>query len=585
MTLRTLALVFAVLTIGFALVGHYKAGAAADAADDSRGAIPAARSGWLAVQALASTTQIFPRGGGVMPNPPWELEIARLLALITSAFAAVEIWRNVFYRTASRMRVRFLWRGHTLVCGLGRKGRRLAEVLRGQTRRVAVIEKSASPAGVVLARRMGVSLLDGDASDTAILDLAGIGKAGAAYIVSGKDETNLEIAMQMLARYRAIGARQTFVCNVHIVRLAFVELLQRQKWLDSERGDFQLRFFNFHQNVARQLFIDHPLEGAAPPPGGVHLVIVGFGELGEAILLQSALIAHFPGGASFHATVVTAGAEARKASFLARQPAFEDGLFARMAVVEFVERPQIEHTNPLGEIIDAMPEAQRLMVIVALEDDSANLAYALRIASSPGPRKFPVCVQIAEQEGMASLLEHAERSSAAQQIHPFGSVETSCGPDMLFGRELDKVARGIHEFYLRNYPPKPGDPPKPSARPWEKLGEDFKQANRAQADHIDVKLRAIGCGRVPAGAAGAKFSFADVEVEMLSKMEHNRWMAERLISGWRYAPETDPLAKQHSSLVPWERLSDKERKKDADAVRAIPDLLAEAGFGIRRGKN
>ena len=66
-------------------------------------------------------------------------------------------------------------------------------------------------------------------------------------------------------------------------------------------------------------------------------------------------------------------------------------------------------------------------------------------------------------------------------------------------------------------------------------------------------------------------------------MEHLRFCGERLLAGWRYAPgPKDPVHKTSPTLVPWEDISEVEREKDREQVRAIPQVLAEAGWTIAR---
>ncbi len=576
MNLRfTVITILAIATIGCAFLGHLEAGRNA-----TSGAGQTVGEGWLYVNAVASTMSIFPRGAGVAVNSPVLLQTARVLALLTAALAAIEIWRHYFYRAASRLCLK-IWRGHTLICGFGRKGRRLAAVLGKETKKCAVIEKNSDQATLNLCQRLGVSLLDGDPSDVIIMKMAGVKRAATVFVVCGRDQTNIEIAMQILASYRKAGAKQPFQCHVHVVRLALLELLQRQTWLENEVGGFELRFFNIHQNAARLLFFDHPLEGdsSAFDPDrqfDVHLIIMGFKDLGEAILLQAAAIGHFPGNKKLKVTVVCSNSTAREKDFLSRQPHI-----GTIIDLEFAECPPIERTNPLGNSFPDESAQARTIVVVALEDDAENVTSALRVANWRGDRNIPVLVQIAEQEGLASLVATNENRLAEQNIATFGAIEQVFGPEMLLGVPLDKIARAIHESYLRNYPPAPGAPLSPSQKPWDQLPEDFKQANRAQADHIEVKLHVIGCERV-SGNSNAGFSFTEDEVETLAIMEHKRWIADRLLAGWVYADETDKTKKYHASLVPWEKLQDAEKQKDRDAVLAIPELLAEAGCMIRR---
>jgi hypothetical protein len=146
----------------------------------------------------------------------------------------------------------------------------------------------------------------------------------------------------------------------------------------------------------------------------------------------------------------------------------------------------------------------------------------------------------------------------------------------------EQLARAIHENYQgeqqRNLPPDD-----PAMQPWEQLREDLKESNRQQAGQIAEKLKAIGCNMVPVpGRELVRFEFTPEELEFLSQMEHRRWLDEKLKGGWQYGPVKDPVKKTHPCLVSWGELPEEEKEKDRQAVRAIPRLLAEAGFEIRR---
>ena len=41
-----------------------------------------------------------------------------------------------------------------------------------------------------------------------------------------------------------------------------------------------------------------------------------------------------------------------------------------------------------------------------------------------------------------------------------------------------------------------------------------------------------------------------------------------------------PLPRLHPLLVPWEEISEEEREKDRDAIRAIPRMLARVGYEL-----
>ena len=153
--------------------------------------------------------------------------------------------------------------------------------------------------------------------------------------------------------------------------------------------------------------------------------------------------------------------------------------------------------------------------------------------------------------------------------------------DVVFNAAVEKMAVENHNRYRVSL--KKEGKSSPTDVPWEKLPEDFRESNRNQARHIPDKLRAVGCGLWP-GKKGEFFpiDFSDDEIEILARMEHERWMREKTATGWTYGDIRDDAKKLHPDLVAWEELPESEKKKDRDAVREIPVRLADAGFEVYR---
>ncbi len=87
---------------------------------------------------------------------------------------------------------------------------------------------------------------------------------------------------------------------------------------------------------------------------------------------------------------------------------------------------------------------------------------------------------------------------------------------------------------------------------------------------------------VPDGAGSTGFAFTDQEIELLARQEHDRWMRDRLAAGWTYGVPRDDTRKQHPDLKDWRLLGPEDKDKDREAIRALPEVLHDAGYSITR---
>lgn len=117
-----------------------------------------------------------------------------------------------------------------------------------------------------------------------------------------------------------------------------------------------------------------------------------------------------------------------------------------------------------------------------------------------------------------------------------------------------------------------------SLKPYAELTEDEKEQNRNNVKDIPNKLASVGYALLPARSDETPSGFSDDEIEKLAGMEHERWMQQKLDTGWRYAKKTNKLKKLHKELVAWHGLPHKEQEKDHSLVRGIPKILAKAGY-------
>lgn len=161
---------------------------------------------------------------------------------------------------------------------------------------------------------------------------------------------------------------------------------------------------------------------------------------------------------------------------------------------------------------------------------------------------------------------------------------SSTGADMpgYFADRIEEAARAIHTRY--NDKMKRREPGKPLKYPdWEGLRDDLKYSNVKQAYSYPDKLAAIGCvmSREPMDAEKVD-SFTHDEIEMLSILEHDRWVEERISSGWVYGPQKDSDNRVTPYIVPWDSLPGEIQDYDRDAIRDIIPVLDSMGIGVYR---
>ena len=149
----------------------------------------------------------------------------------------------------------------------------------------------------------------------------------------------------------------------------------------------------------------------------------------------------------------------------------------------------------------------------------------------------------------------------------------------------ETLARAIHDEYVRSEVARGQTPASnPSLVPWDALPMRLQEANRAQADHIGVKLAATQCDLESFTDWDAdRFGFnrrrGRTTREARTRALGGRLRTRRLASR---PGGKDAESKTHPALIPWDDLSESERDKDRNVVRLLPVFLARAGFQIVR---
>jgi TrkA-N domain/RyR domain len=532
---------------------------------------------------LYVTIQLFTLESGGMDGPvPWQLELARFMAPIVPVWTVLKTLAVVFRDQLQMLRLRYV-RGHVVICGLGRNGARLTQDYLNQGERVVVIENDDGNDWIDTCREAGAIVLEGDARNKAALVKVGVFRAKHVVAVCGDDAANVEAGVRTLELVQELGASyiDPVRCSIHAVDLKLCTLFKQHPVFAKKRASFRVTVFNIYENTARLLLEQHPLDQGelrAGDPRSPHLIVVGLGKMGESVALQAAKTAHYANGKKLRLTLVDLNAEARWEGFLARNPRFD--AICDVALVA----GDVENAEILGQIRSWAEDPSCVTtLIICLDNDARGISCVLSVLWKLANCPVPVLVRQTDDSGLAPLLE--TRGIGADWVtraHPFGVTSSARSPHPLASDRLDRLARAIHESQVEARREEGRDETDPSMRPWDALDPMLKDSSRQEADHISIKLRAIGClrGHYEVGRESVE-DFASREVELLARMEHARWTAERLLAGWTRGPR-DPERRSHPYLVAWSRLPKKVKDYNRQAVREIPSLLKLVGERVYR---
>ena len=530
------------------------------------------------------------------PNP--FLEFARVPGVLFSILIAIRIVLFAFVERATEMRLRTR-KGHVVLIGGGPAAAGLAEAMTGH--KITHLSGELKPRGdYAQIRRIG----------TLEQQLQAAGARGARQIIVDEgDDSNTWNTAQAVAKIH----HETDVL-AHIGDPWALEMLTRADHV-------RLRPFSYAGSVSRQVMLAHPpyLLARRLAAKAQHILIVGFGTVGQALMREFLITSVSPQPAGMMASVVDPGIDKARQLFDARYPELPKALD-----IEFFGGDLREQDAALIEQLKrrcAMSEI--CAVYIAIDDASLPLSVAVAVkelAERLGLFRAPIflCAQggaglLPVRQGVGRVgqawdkdlrkLEAIELDAKTNsylcdlRLVSFGSWAHSVDGAGLLLKSPDAAAEAFHQAYfdmVRQWL-KPGETPKAAAREWGALAEQFRASNRRAAAHIRAKADAAGfdlegwlhtpdvdcphgAHELPAPEAGSAFKMGDPAFMLqLCALEHRRWTVEKRLEGWVHDAVRDDRAKKHNNIVAFETLPEADKLKDASIVEVTSKLLSAGG--------
>jgi phage shock protein PspC (stress-responsive transcriptional regulator) len=513
------------------------------------------------------------------------LDFSRALAPILILLTATKALTGYFQSQIQIWIVKFFFKRHVVICGLGRKGWLFTKNSLNNGEMVVVVEKDPDNELINRCKEIGATVIIGDAEDDLVLQKASVIKSKRVICVCGPDGVNADITMRC-KRLVEFRSGEALTCYAHIYDPELTRLLRAKIISMGKLDSFRLEFFNIFRIASWLMLQDWApaVEKDAAKSKAPHFLIVGMGWLGESLIVHTARKwwdIYKKTGEPISITVIDRDAN-RLVGLLKAQ--YDDlSKVCQLSPVEIeIESEQFERADFLSGNGEKGPVDS---IFICIDDQPLALTAAIKLANNTKDTPTKITVRLDDTTGFSELLNIGQNdNSELDSIHVFGLFDKTCAIDAIRKTTTERIAEAIHQVYLDGHRLDDGSlPDKPNMKPWNNLGQNIKESNRRQADHIGVKLQAVDCVLTSLTDWDAElFRFEPDEIELLAEMEHDRWCDERTSEGCRYGPVRDEKNKIHNCLLPWEKLPEENKEVNRNTVRAIPKVLALVGLEIYR---
>ncbi len=532
-------------------------------------------------------------------QPLWLLTLAYLAGTIVLSGLLIATITNILRTQAERFRqgkVGFRFRDHVLFLGYDAK-------LAGMVRRLCregvrvVVAVRADAAGcydelnVALGRRerRRLVVLCADRCNADDLCWLHAGSAARIYIVGTpgeetRDTLNMK-SFRML--YELYGADAMPDCHVDINCQSTFAMFQTYAGGTDPAFDAAMRrfhSFNYYDEWAR-LMVSGTFDGrngeplAARGDKALHLVVAGMTEMGEAMAREAAFLCHYPSavthGVKTRITFIDRNARVRMDDFTAHY----HHLFSHLAYT--YRRPAVglvEEHRPAAaddfldlefEFVDAdlrtpavrdllvewaADERRELTVAVCFERSDENIAEGVYLPFSLHERRVPVWVF---QPGEGDLHGYLGGFNRFGNVVAFGMSDSE---QPFRDNETALLhAKRLNHFYFHLDDPVVTYDNDEQEREWAACRVFDRWSSFYNVAAVSTKMSGIG------GFANLN----DENIEVMARVEHNRWNAEKLLMGFR--PTT---ADEHAGVLKLGK-AEKKRLKNAfvhDDIRPFDDL-------------
>ncbi len=480
------------------------------------------------------------------------------------------------------------FKNHVVICGLNRISLFLANDFLKEGYHIVIIDQQEDNPFIQELRSSKTLLIQGDPRNRLKLIHANVFKAKYVLVYSLDDIVNIEISRSIFKvideRKNKLAFSGTHLVKVFIHIADYFNLEIIKSYIEAEIESTAIQI-DYHATNVFTKAASRVIDDLSPDKyvnlrdenKKVEILIQPLNEMGYALLREAAHMYHFGGLQKIRIHIVDDNIAEKQRYVYNKIP-----LIDQIVDLTFHEKSEFYRS--------ADPDKLRYITTLFLSEtiDSENLVYAKRLRQIffdiSGKLEFPpIGVILHEESTIAELFDNISSEVSFLHINIYNLYSDFCSKQSVIQNQenYDRIAMQIHNQYLDEHLEKDE-----LYKSWDALTDAQKDFNRYPARHFPIKLRYLGLDPDNAEISNETGKqLQDIEEqrwEIIGRMEHKRWVAEKLLTGFvKGKVLNDPqlqgklksILKYHTDIRDWEELSDTDKSKDLMALEQIQFII------------
>jgi hypothetical protein len=502
----------------------------------------------------------------------WQLQVARLLVPLVAVSATFHILLGGVTRPL-RLALLPHTHDHVVLIGDGQFSESALTDIAARNRQIVAVARSFDDSRRETLEGLGLTVLDADPKQAATFKALNLQEAGSLFITGPDDLENINLAMLAVrALEKRPPERAPLVLGVKIDRedLA-IELDAALDGIARRHGVRYHRLCPDSDGLRIELARYAPVFTKPDRTAPSHVLIIGLQGRWEQALGQIVIsLQDHPTERPIISLALSAG----------EQETFEKWRAARSDLDLIV---RFNCLRAASGFLPAEKDAAETVATfgpphfaVILLDGADAIAAALalrRPANALQTAATPILVRQSNEDFLlAALAATSIKDRDHTNIAPFSGPIRAESVARVLDHKGDEIAMALHAHYLDTTKRIPAGSPAALAA-WDELPENLRDANRASADHVAILFASEGL-KLTDKAGIAKAVVDPVALDRLARVEHRRWVADRINHGWQSGPDRSNARLIHPSIKDYDALSEQEREKDRQAVIVLAGVAA-----------